>query len=746
MDRDREFRKRLLATFRAEALEHIATMGAGLSELERLPPIEVQMEIVETVFREAHSLKGAARAVNLQAVESVCQALESVFAQWKMRRVNQSRELFDALYLAVDTIRAATSSDDAEGEGSSAPQVSALVAELERLSSGGTPVMALDAEREAASGAGEAQAPRPRAAALEDGPQSQPILTSRGQESVETVRVSARRLGSLLRQAEEMLSFKAEACESAKESAGLLSMAEALRAGIEGAGRGAGPEEAAGLQRKARVLEARVREFAKSSRRHSATLGRMIDGLLEDTKQTMLLPFAHALEAFPMLVREISRKKGKEAALVMAGESLEIDRRVLEEIKDPLMHLVRNCVDHGIERPSEREAAGKPRKGTIKVSVTHADGNTAEVRVDDDGGGIDAVRVRAAAVKMGILKGDEAEDDEDALSLVFSSGLSTSPIITDLSGRGLGLAIVREKVEGIGGSVEVSTSPAGTSFRLLLPLTVATFRGVRVGASGQSFIIPVSGVERTLRLGKGLFSKAENMDAVIVDGEPHSFAHLSAVLGLPGRERTGEFVSALVLSASGKKIVFGVDEVFGEEDVLARGLGPQLRKVRNVSGAAILGNGRPVPILNVPDLLRSAVRAGAAQAPAMAVARTDAKKRTVLVAEDSITSRMLLKNILETAGYEVRVAVDGVDAWTLAKTERFDIIVSDVEMPRMSGFELAARVRADRELSEVPVVLVTALETREDRERGIEAGANAYMIKSSFNQNNLLEIIRRLTA
>jgi two-component system chemotaxis sensor kinase CheA len=237
---------------------------------------------------------------------------------------------------------------------------------------------------------------------------------------------------------------------------------------------------------------------------------------------------------------------------------------------------------------------------------------------------------------------------------------------------------------------------------------------------------------------------AENRETVTIGGEPYSFVRLATVLGLPARAESGDSIQVLLLSAGGKKIVFGVDEVFGEEDVLVKGLGPQLKKVRNISGAAVLGTGRPVPILNVPDLLRSAVKSGGGAAMA-AKPPAAAKKRSVLVAEDSITSRMLLKNILETAGYDVMTAIDGVEAWTLMKTEKFDILVSDVEMPRMSGFELTERVRADRELSEVPVVLVTALETREDRERGIEAGANAYMIKSSFNQNNLIEIIKRLT-
>ncbi|CAG1770242.1 partial two-component system, chemotaxis family, sensor kinase CheA, partial [uncultured bacterium] len=361
--------------------------------------------------------------------------------------------------------------------------------------------------------------------------------------------------------------------------------------------------------------------------------------------------------------------------------------------------------------------------------------------------GIDADRVRAAAVKNNIISPETAKaiGADEALSLIFFSGLSTSPIITDISGRGLGLAIVREKIEGLGGSVSVSTSDEGTVFSMLLPLTVATFRGVLVGAAGQKFIVATAGVDRTLRVKKDQLGMSENRETVTIGGEPFSFAWLAPVLGLQQRPPEGGQIPVLLLSAGPRRIAFGVDEIFGEEDVLVKGLGPQLRKVRNISGAAVLGTGKPVPILNVPDLLRSAVKAGGSL-PARAVPPAGAKKRSVLVAEDSITSRMLLKNILETAGYDVMTAVDGVDAWTLLKTERFDILVSDVEMPRMSGFDLTSRVRADKALAEMPVVLVTALETREDRERGIEAGANAYMIKSSFNQNNLLEIIKRLTS
>lgn len=759
MDRDKEFRKRLLATFKAEALEHVVTMSACLGELERIPPIEVQMEIVETIFREAHSLKGAARAVNIPEVESVCQALEGIFAQWKVRRINQSRELFDTLYLAIDTVRAAVSSMEIDGHGVPPEQLSSLVTELERLSSGGPPVASFEMKYPRTAdavqpGPVDTMPAGPAPGALKTRPETEaqgPLRGAQFKDHTETVRIPAERLASLLAEAEEMLPYKSEASIQAARASDLLAMAEGLRSELARAALSGAPvalQELFGrVDKRITSLEAAARSLSKSARQHSRGLGRMIDSLLEDTKKTMLLPFSSVFEAFPMLVRDISRKKGKEAELVLTGEALEIDRRILEEIKDPLIHLVRNCVDHGIERPSEREAAGKPRKGLITISVAHADGNTAEIEVTDDGGGIDTERVKAAAVKSNLISPEDAEGigPMEALSLIFFSGLSTSPIITDLSGRGLGLAIVREKVEGLGGSISVESSTDGTVFSMLLPLTVATFRGILVGAGNQSFILPTAGVERTLRVKKAQLGRAENRETVTIGGEPFSFAWLAPVLGLAGKADFGEHIPVLLLSAGGRKIVFGVDEIFGEEDVLVKGLGPQLKKVRNISGAAVLGTGRPVPIINIPDLLRSAAAAGGGLA-VKAEPRMEVKKRSVLVAEDSITSRMLLKNILETAGYAVMTAVDGVDAWTLLKTEKFDVIVSDVEMPRMDGFELTARLRSDKGLEEIPVVLVTALETREDRERGIEAGANAYMIKSSFNQNNLLEIIKRLTA
>ncbi|CAG0974573.1 partial two-component system, chemotaxis family, sensor kinase CheA, partial [Geobacteraceae bacterium] len=377
--------------------------------------------------------------------------------------------------------------------------------------------------------------------------------------------------------------------------------------------------------------------------------------------------------------------------------------------------------------------------------------NRVEVVIADDGAGIDVIRLQEAAVKLGLvsLEGAEQADGQDPLSLIFASGISTSPIIDDISGRGLGLAIVREKVERLGGTIAVETEAGrGTTFRITLPLTLSTFRGVLVQAAGHLFVVPTTDMERVARKGRAAIATVENRETIELDGRTLSYILLGDVLELPRTERTdedGDQLSFFVLPTEQGGIAFGVDQIVGEQEVMVKGLGTQLRRVRNIAGATVLGSDKVVPILNSRDLVKSAVRVAAAGTVfGYAAPAEQSAPRSVLVVEDSITARTLLKNILESAGYGVRTAVDGVDALTLLGTEDFDLVVSDVDMPRMNGFELTGRIRASRQLADLPVVLVTSLDSREDRERGVDAGANAYIVKSSFDQSNLLDAIRRL--
>lgn len=501
------------------------------------------------------------------------------------------------------------------------------------------------------------------------------------------------------------------------------------------------------LQRKSSTRCAHLPDLSEHDLR---SLGSMMEALLRDTKRLLMLPFSSLTEVFPKLARDISREQGKELDLVIRGADIEIDRRILQEIKDPLVHLVRNCIDHGIETPEARRRKNKPPKGIVTLAMEQKSGNKVEILVSDDGVGIDVSRVKASGVKLGLLSPEAAEKAslQEALNLIFQSGVSTSPIVTSISGRGLGMAIVREKVERLGGVVAVETRPDfGTSFRIILPLALSTFRGLLVRAAAQSFLIPTVSVERVASAKREELQTVEGRETLLVGGQAVAVVRLQDALELSEEQpaRVTDRLTFVVIDASGKRIAFLVDEVLGEQEVLVKGLGPQLARVRNIGGAAVLGTGKVVPILNVTDLMKSAVDAGTSPVrSAGARAPESPRQKSVLVVDDSITARTLLKNILESAGYAVTTAVDGAEAFATLREAACDLVVSDVDMPRMNGFDLTTRIRADKKLSELPVVLVTALESRQDRERGIDVGANAYIVKSSFEQNDLLQALSRL--
>lgn len=748
--KNEDFKNRLLATFRVEAEEHFKAISSGLFELEKMPTPDRQQEIVETIFREAHSLKGAARAVSVTAVEKLCQSLETEFASLKRRERNLSKELLELLHEMVDDLGA-------------------------RLS-----LQAIPARKEPVSAKGQAKNRSLGRSASAAMPPPEPSIKFR--ENLPSslpgsVRIATAKLDSIFYKAEELLSLKLTSKQRSddvqglsgefalwkKEWAKLKPSARALQHARTKNGNGSELREGKGRKSAdldhmltfldwnsdhLKSLEAKFALIARMSEQDYRTTGKAIDDLLDDMKKVLMLPFSSFLDMFPKLVRDLSRDSGKEATLEVSGADIEIDRRILEEMKDPLTHLIRNCIDHGIESPSVRERRKKTPRGTVALSIGQKNGRNVEIVVSDDGQGIDVAKVRANVLKLGIVGDEELEgmDEPETRALIFRSGVSTSPIITDISGRGLGLAIVQEKVEKLGGTVTAeSQAGTGTTFRIVLPLTLSTFRGVLVRIGEHPFVIPTMNVEQVLNIKKEEIKTVENRETLNLNGKAVSLVWLADVLGLPRIRPSPQAenrLNAIVLTGKDGRIAFLVDEILNEQEVLVKSLGRQLSRVRNIMGATVLGSGKVVPILNVPDLLKSAVKV---TTPAeQTITPAEEKKKSVLVAEDSITARTLLKSILESAGYSVKTAVDGIDAFTILRTEDFDAVVSDVDMPRMNGLDLTAKIRREKEYSDLPVVLVTALESRDDRERGIEVGANAYIVKSSFDQSNLLEVLRRI--
>jgi two-component system chemotaxis sensor kinase CheA len=726
---DQDLLRQLRQAFAGEATDHLATLSAGLLQLEQAPPGGAAA-VLGQCLRAAHSLKGASRAIDLLEIEQVCAELERVLAAIKAGAFLPAAEHYDVLHRGLDLLGALL----APGP-TTAAQVPRVMAQLRLLAS---------------DLAATAAAPPPPTAAQESSPLP---------AADDSLRVPAARLDALLRRAEELYSAKQLAAEWPARLAELHAQLDHSHQRLRHLAPhlrhlqqefdlppGAVAHLLADVQAERDHLaqeERLLNQLLLQAERERLAIGALVDALLVDAKRALMVPFASATRRLPKLVRDLARDLGKEARLVIAGDDLEVDRRILAELYDPLTHLLRNCLDHGLEAPAARVAAGKSPIGTICLDIAPFAGSRVLVTVADDGGGVPLALVREKAIARGLLTPEAAPLATPAQlhELIFLPEFTTSPLVTDISGRGLGLAIVREHLDRLGGQVTVQSELGlGARFALVVPLTLATFRGLEVTAAQQTYVVPMAQVVAVQRLPAEGLRQVEGRPAITFRGQPLAVVPLAAVLGLPPGP-AARHQALLVLSHHDQQIAFLVEAVAGELEVLVKPLEPPLAGLRHYAGATVLGSGKVVPVLHVADLLRTATAQATGPLPAAAPA---AAPRRVLVAEDSITSRMLLRNILTAAGYQVATAVDGAEALAQLQQEPFDLLVSDVDMPRLDGFDLTARVRADRRLAQLPVVLVTARDSRADRERGIDVGANAYLVKSGFDQTNLLTLIKQL--
>jgi two-component system chemotaxis sensor kinase CheA len=737
IDDDEEFLRELMQTFREDAEERIRLLSQALVELESAGAGEAAMAPLESLYRETHSLKGASGAVEQVQIESVCQHLESVLAALKRRDVRLTRPLVDALSDTVDLLHALLAGEPgAEGRASEIVDRLTLLAVPKRRRTAPQPVPA-------------PVRPSPAPAT----PAEQAPARAIDASGADNVRVSTAKLEAIMLQAEELIAVKLAAQRRSAALHGVRSRLETWTRELHQV-RLAGDE--AKLQEFLEWssslvdgLVADLRRYTRTADDERRTTGPMVDDLLDGMKRVLMLPVSSLLSSFPKMVRDLARSGGKEVDLVVTGAEIEIDKRIIENLKDPLTHILRNCVDHGIESPDARQRSGKPARGRITIAVSQLENNKIEVCISDDGAGVDLERLRSVTQRDGLRTQKQLEEmsEPELLRLAFTSGVSTSREVSTVSGRGLGLAIVEQKARQLGGSVTLETRHGqGTLFRIHVPATLATARGILAQVSDWLFVVPVTGVDRAISVRRDEVRMVENRETIQVEGQTLPLFYMNEVLELPLKPQRAASAQlpALVLGSGTNRVAFAVDRIVDEQEVLVKTLGPQLVRVRNVAGATVLQSGRVAPILNVVDLVNSATNKPArGKRPAVEATEATAKK-AVLIAEDSITSRMLLKNVLEAAGYYVRPAVDGLDALTALAEEDFDLVVSDIEMPRMDGVELTKKIRENQRLARLPVVLVTALESQEDRERGLDAGANAYLTKSSFTQGTLLKTARSL--
>ncbi|MCS0494874.1 response regulator [Ancylobacter sp. MQZ15Z-1] len=740
-DRQAALRDRLLAAFRTEAGEHLHGMDGLLREWPA-PPEQPGPAIIEQLFKIVHTLKGAARSVARQDIEGQCQKLETTLST-ALREGAPTDGM--QLRRAVERLRRAISAETRQSP-APAPQPQTATPTAATPTAATPPGTAPEGTSAAppADPAPASQAVTPQASAPAA---PAPVATSPAPSTAApaTTRANIAALDALLHGVGELLTHRQSLDQQLDALEDTLEQLTLRRHLLRTAGPASlSPEQ---LDHDLRLMEGRLRQMHRAMAADRRRFDGSLSALGEQARELRLSPAWSVVEGLGAMLEDIAAEQGKQANVDIAGFNEVLDRRILDAIKDPLVHLARNAIDHGVEPVAERRAAGKPETAQIALRLSRHDERRIAIEISDDGRGIDMDRLRESAARLRIETAEDlaAMPEDRLMALAFRAGLSTATVVTTLSGHGLGLAIVRDRVEALGGHVELVSMPGkGATVRMLVPTSVDTFRGLVVEAGGHPFLLPMENVLGVVRHGEESMPAGSLGRTLRWRGEVLPAAALSDVLALPGH--VGEPVvrtSAVILQAGEQRGALLVDVLGSEQSLLLKPLPAPLVRVRHVLAVAVADEGDLLPVLRAADLLRAlALDHGARPARPAPVRR---ERRKLLVVDDSVTTRLMEQSLFEAAGYEVHLASDGVEALALLRQVDIDMIISDVDMPNLDGFELTRQIRREAALARKPIVLVTALESREDKEEGLRAGANAYVAKSAFDQTHLLEIVQRLT-
>ncbi len=703
------------ALFAQEAAVRLDHLDEQLLRLEQSPK---DQEMIRSVFREVHTLKGSAAVAGLDAVSRIAHDLEELMEQLRSGHRLVTAEVIDRLLAGADRLRIAVSSesipkvaDHADREHSPEPVRGAAPGNLDMV--GPVPGTLNPADP---GPAGHAQpGPNPRSRETAPGPLAEFV----DPDAAGVVMVPMERL-------DELVDLLGEAA------------AAHLRVG--------------------RMLKDTFDVDPASSAEFNA-LSRSLNVLQDRVMRTRMVPVSTITAGLHRAVRDIARAQGKDIAWQVTGAATELDRAVLQQLSDSLLHLVRNSVDHGIEAPAQRPTS-KSTQATITLHARQL-GSEVIISVSDDGRGIDLDRVRAQATRLGIDTTELSRDE--ALQLIFRSGLSTSTSVTDISGRGVGLDVVQANVVAVRGRIEVrSEFGVGAEFQIIVPITLAVLRCLLVEAGGQRFALPFHRVVLTQAHDTSREIKAEGRSVVWVDDQPVTLSTLAQTLGLadrhpdqrsakPGKPDAGNPDPAksgpaaiVVLTDATRLHAFQVDRLVGQRDVALKGLSRLLPHLPAVAGASIEPDGSIFAVLDPPGLIQRARQSPRAAIPPLAFEPTRGPRQRILVVDDALTVRELQRNILQRAGYDVRLAGDGRQALAKLAEEPVDLVLTDIEMPNMDGFELTAAIRALPALANIPVLILSSRSSDVDRERGLDAGADGYIHKSGFDEASLLASVNRL--
>lgn len=746
---------RLLATFLAELDEQVGAMNDGLLALERELGDAAHLA---ALFRSAHTIKGAARIVGSTQIELACHALEDYFAALRDGRLDFDPAHATVLFDAVDALN-----DAGRRIRASEPLADAPVARVgDRVAAitGGAPPLP------------EPQPPSPRkpppgVTAANRPPAAAPARTTRPADDAkagptrgdggraagdggdakvgDTIRVESSKVEALHNRAGELV-IAATRLEDRLPEIGELSewidawLADERVAANRRTSASANGREADALARVERLRAAytqiwrALRDDVRGMRRASSdTAGAVLE--------LRLRPIGDALEALPRAARDVAAASGRRVVVEIEGESVQADRLVVDALREPLLHLVRNAVDHGIEDPEERRLAGKPETGTVRVKAELVEGRV-RITVTDDGRGLDADALREQLRTRGQRV---PQSDRDLVRTIFAGGVSTRGSATSISGRGVGLDLVRASVERVRGSVNVRWKRGkGTSFILDSPPSPTALRAVLVACGNEILAIPSLHLDRLLRVKHGAVRNVDGRPTFVVEDEAVPLVPLATILGAPLSPPPSEgSLAVALLEVADRRLGVIVDDFVAEQDIVVRTLEGAAASVPHLGGGALLASGRIALVLHAPAVVYTGLGAGDFELPGRA-GEEDVQRARVLVVDDSITTRALEQSVLEAAGYSVTTAVDGYDGWRKLQEGGADLVVADVEMPRMDGFTLCETIRGSDRFAELPVILVTALESPEYRARGLAAGADAYLTKAAFDQQTLLDTIRQL--
>ncbi len=751
----------LLDLFRVELENHTRVLEKGLVSAEG----DQAPERIEPLMRAAHSIKGAARIVGLSQAVSLAHAMEDLLAAVQQGKLVLTGDHVDLLLTGNDLYAAMSRLGTTAIPDWLAEQEAALdrTAQDIRAALAGQPPLR-PAHPDAASAPSPSPVPQPTPtppageSATAAPPRDEEAPKPAAPERVEggLVRVMTVHLDRLMGLAGECLvqaqSIKTFYPALLKIKKGFPSLTSALEGLLESLDKSTDQETFLRLQEALSRIE-RIHhltndhtiDFELSSRRLEHLAHRLYDEVVASRMQ----PFSDGMHGFSRLVRDMAKELGKKIRFATLGESTPVDRDILEKLEAPLTHLIRNALDHGLETPAERERAGKPPEGKLTVEARHVAGML-NIIVADDGRGVSLERLRTKIVEKGLVHPDMASGltKGELLEFLFLPGFSTAGKVTEISGRGVGLDIVFTMAQEVGGSVRVeSTEGAGTRFLLLLPLTLSVLRTLLIEIDAEIYAMPLTRIDRLLRVPQAELHVVEDRQFTTLDGENIGIVDARQLFGLPHPPAAADPCQLLIFSDRMHRFGLVVDRFLGQRDLVVRPLDPRLGKLANISAGAILEDGSPILILDVDDLVRSIdhlLTHGHLRKVGAATGERPAGRRRILVVDDSLTVREVERKLLETEGYEVIVAVDGMDGWNSLQTGAFDMVVSDVDMPRMNGIELVRKIKTDPLFKALPVMIVSYKDREEDRLRGLEAGADYYLTKGSFHDATLLKAVRDL--